>query len=31
MDVLTSALAGGSAGILTDLIFFPIETIKTRI
>ena len=26
-----SSLSGGIAGIFVDLIYFPIETIKTRI
>lgn len=30
-NIIISALSGGVAGILVDLIYFPIETIKTRI
>lgn len=30
-NIVISAISGGVAGIFTDLIFFPIETIKTRI
>ncbi|CAD8047197.1 unnamed protein product [Paramecium sonneborni] len=30
-QIFISGIAGGSAGIITDFIFFPIETIKTRI
>ncbi|CAD8076664.1 unnamed protein product [Paramecium sonneborni] len=29
--ILISGVAGGSAGIFTDFLFFPIETIRTRI
>lgn len=28
---MISGVAGGSAGIFTDFLFFPIETIRTRI
>ena len=30
-DVLYSGLSGGVAGICVDLIYFPLDTIKTRI
>ena len=30
-EIFISGLSGGTAGIVTDLIFFPIETIKTRL
>ncbi|CAD8142893.1 unnamed protein product [Paramecium octaurelia] len=30
-QILISGVAGGSAGIFTDFLFFPVETIRTRI
>ena len=30
-SLMLSAVAGGFAGVATDLIYFPIDTLKTRI
>jgi solute carrier family 25 S-adenosylmethionine transporter 26 len=30
-EIVVSGLAGGTAGVIVDVFYFPIETIKTRI
>ena len=30
-DIKVSMLSGGTSGLITDIVYFPLDTIKTRL